>query len=569
MTVEAHEQVETQAVVATIGPPNALQVRTANGWIRVASHLVVWATVLIPVITVLNKGWIAIGDNAAIASKAFESLSPSPPLTGLVTTASSGIGHILYDPGPLEFWLLAIPVHLDPVHGELWGAALVAGVALSLAIEAAWSIGKAPASAVVALCCTLLLWASPASFENIAWNANFPMTLFLAAVVIGWAVADGRFGWWPLLVAVSSIAAQTHLIYLLPALILSALTPVVGMAITRRMISRRLLLLGFGVFALCWIAPVGQDLFSRSGNLNALASGNSGQHDLGLRYSLHLFGSILGPPPIWTQHQPGSFTALLVLVSHGSTLKGVLILCVLLSAAIYAARSGHRLLASLSLACLLASAGFIAGFAIFPVKNINSLLYLDVVLWLIGLMCWIVSMWFLAEVARSLLRRSSWHSAVSTVPPESSRITGSSTVLAIVALASSALVMLGSVRAVIALKPAESTVSWNRYDVDVVRAVSAAIEKEVTPRSIQFEMNGATTDPITWIWISEGVAWRLDADGWTPRVPILLANFMGLRSVGGGSYADVTVTMERDHVSGVTVSSCRGKPTICSRATRR
>src|ERR1700727_554324 len=44
-----------------------------------------------------------------------------------------------YDPGPLQYWLLAIPVHLDPRAGVVWGAALCCMVAASLAIEAAWS----------------------------------------------------------------------------------------------------------------------------------------------------------------------------------------------------------------------------------------------------------------------------------------------------------------------------------------------------------------------------------------------------------------------------------------------
>ena len=33
--------------------------------------------------------------------------------------------HVAFDPGPLLFWMLALPVRMDPAHGVLWGAALV------------------------------------------------------------------------------------------------------------------------------------------------------------------------------------------------------------------------------------------------------------------------------------------------------------------------------------------------------------------------------------------------------------------------------------------------------------
>ena len=59
----------------------------------------------------------------------------SPPLVGMLSTAGT-VGHNIFDPGPLLFWLLAIPVRIDPAHGALWGAALLGGAAMSVAVEA-------------------------------------------------------------------------------------------------------------------------------------------------------------------------------------------------------------------------------------------------------------------------------------------------------------------------------------------------------------------------------------------------------------------------------------------------
>ena len=84
----------------------------------------------------LLRGWRPFSDDAAIASRAYESLSLHPPLIGRISSAYIGTGHLLFDPGPLLFYVLAVPVHLDPSHGLFWGLVLVAAAVLSISIEA-------------------------------------------------------------------------------------------------------------------------------------------------------------------------------------------------------------------------------------------------------------------------------------------------------------------------------------------------------------------------------------------------------------------------------------------------
>jgi len=45
-------------------------------------------------------------------------------------------GHAVFGPGPLQSWILAAPVHIDPAQGALWGA--VIAVLAVLAVRAAW-----------------------------------------------------------------------------------------------------------------------------------------------------------------------------------------------------------------------------------------------------------------------------------------------------------------------------------------------------------------------------------------------------------------------------------------------
>jgi hypothetical protein len=77
------------------------------GAVRVASHVAVWTGVLTPMVAELSRGWRPFGDDAAIASRAYEALSLHPPLTGLATVASVGTGRAPYDPGPPLFYLLS------------------------------------------------------------------------------------------------------------------------------------------------------------------------------------------------------------------------------------------------------------------------------------------------------------------------------------------------------------------------------------------------------------------------------------------------------------------------------
>jgi hypothetical protein len=113
-------------------------------------------------------------------------------MVGQATRLAKGV----FDPGPLQYWLLAIPVHLDPTHGVLWGAALFCLVACSLAVEAAWSVlGAAGGLCASGLIVGLMLWI-PGIAVTPSWNPWFGMVFFIAALAAAWAVMSGHRGWW-------------------------------------------------------------------------------------------------------------------------------------------------------------------------------------------------------------------------------------------------------------------------------------------------------------------------------------------------------------------------------------
>ena len=153
------------------------------------------------------------------------SLPPYGPLVGQATALRNGA----FDPGPLQYWLLAIPVHLNPRVGVVWGAALWCIVAASLAIEAARSaFGTFGALAAAGIILGCVVW-EPLVAAQPYWNPWLGMLFFLATLAAGLAVVSGRRRWWPVLVITASVAAQAHLMFALASVAIVLLALVVGL----------------------------------------------------------------------------------------------------------------------------------------------------------------------------------------------------------------------------------------------------------------------------------------------------------------------------------------------------
>jgi len=181
--------------------------------LRVVAHLAAWLPFVAGAVRLIRDGWRPVGDEAAIALRSWNSLTAHGPMVGQATRLAHGV----FDPGPLEYWLLAIPVHLDTAHGVLWGAVICCLVACSLAIEAAWSVlGAAGGLCASGFIIGLVMW-TPDITAPPSWNPWFGVVFFTAALAAAWAVMSGRRGWWPGLVVTASIAAHSILFFTVPS----------------------------------------------------------------------------------------------------------------------------------------------------------------------------------------------------------------------------------------------------------------------------------------------------------------------------------------------------------------
>src|SRR5258706_12422913 len=151
--------------------------------LRAGAHVLAWLPFVFAAARSVASGWRPVSDNAAIALRSWDVLTAHAPLVGQATRLAGGV----YELGPLQYWLLTLPVHVDPLHGVLWGAALWCMVAASLTIEAAWAaagrLGRALAARVVL---GGLSWI-PATTLLPRRNPRFGLKFFLAplAVVAG------------------------------------------------------------------------------------------------------------------------------------------------------------------------------------------------------------------------------------------------------------------------------------------------------------------------------------------------------------------------------------------------
>jgi hypothetical protein len=248
-------------------------------------------------------------------------------------------------------------VHVDPVRGVLWGAAVGCMAGASLAVEAAWSVlGRIGGVAAGGAVLVMIAW-RPGTAAKPYWNPWFGAVFFLAALAAGWAVMSGRHWWFPVLVVTGSVAAQAHLMFALAWAALVPLALIAGLGgASRANAGYRWALTGLAAGTVCWAAPFIQQLTSGHGNLAALVTHQGGGQRTGLAFALNTFTAATRPLPLWwplpRQHLDvaqlaGSHTALFAVA--------VLFVTAALAAAVFALRC--RPLASLAATGLIVEDG--------------------------------------------------------------------------------------------------------------------------------------------------------------------------------------------------------------------
>lgn len=524
--------------------------------VRLTAHIGIWVPFAYALVRSLEHGWVALSDAAIIALRSWDVLTAHGPLVGQATRLGQG----MFDLGPLEYWLLAVPVHLDPRHGSLWGAALWCMLAGSLAIEAAWSVaGMLGGLAASGIILGAIAW-YPQIAAGPSWNPSIGAMFFLAALAAAWAVMSGNRGWWPLLVVSASIAAQAHLMFALASVLIVVLAFIIALIDSIRSGAGyqgyRWTVIGVIAAAACWAAPLGQQFTARPGNMTVLVS-NQGGRGAGLTFGLRTLAGATEPPAYWWK--PLTSLGYLGLVwrrSAGFGYFSVVLVAVVLIIALWLLRS--RRTASLAALTLLLSVAVVVTFADIPAASVaattstgSSLTYLMIPLFPAGVLTGLIVATTLVLAGKQLLSQARQRAPA----PGGASSRAPRTAMGLLAARTTALA------AVLVLAMAAWTAAQTDHwpgparDVPVqagaaLKAVGFAagqIERAVPSQPIALAVK--TSDPSYRRKLTFGIAYALRTAGYLPKISPNLAVQLGPRYAYRGKQMPLVTVSARSGFS--------------------
>jgi hypothetical protein len=276
----------------TVGPP------PDDGWARAPRRLrdlrgrdLVFAVVLLVLVLVpfavalvraFRDGWVPSGDEANIATRALDVFSRHPPRTGLPSTSALYGDKISTNhPGPIEFYLIAVPLRVFGMSAGplLTAAAINAGFGLI----ALWVFFRRLGLSAMLWAGVVLLavnWSAGTSVLTDTLSSNMTMYALLGTAVLGWALVDGDLRLLPLTALVASYAAQQHLA---AGLIVVVLAVAVAVSLAVQIVLRvrrgdtkitkvtiRWLLAALAVAVACWAPVFDDELRNHPGNLTEI-----------------------------------------------------------------------------------------------------------------------------------------------------------------------------------------------------------------------------------------------------------------------------------------------------------
>jgi hypothetical protein len=266
-------------------------------------------------------------------------------------------------PGPWSFYLVAPFYRLG--GASAWGMQLGSVAVNSAAFVGVVLVGRRLAGTAGAFVLAAVVAVAIRGFGldvlTHPWNPYFPLALWLLLLVAAWAVLAGDHRLAVVVAVCATVAAQTHVPYLVSSVAVSVL--VLGSLVVQwrradgeqRDAVRRSTLLSLAVTFVMWVPPIVDQLRREPGNFTMLYGHFTGEPteplisagtaaEVFLRH-LDVFGAGWA---VLTRSDGFVHRSGLPVTSTGSAFSGAVVLVFWLAAAIVANRRGHRLLNSLN-----------------------------------------------------------------------------------------------------------------------------------------------------------------------------------------------------------------------------
>ncbi len=509
----------SDTAIAAVGTGAGPVTRTVRGGtaLRIVCHLTAELPFVVLGVVEMTRGWRPLYDNAGMALRSYQVFSSHTPLVGHQMAVSVG-SHAVFGPGPIQNWLLAVPVRIDPAQGVLWGSLLGVLAAAAIAVEAGWAVDGCWGAAVASGSVLVLALARPDVSLDVASNAWFGLFFLVTATASGLATATGRLRWWPVTVVTATVVVQCQAAFAPPAVAVCLLAPVIGV-VARRKAHQRVgpawLAVGLGAGVVVWAAPVVQQATTHPGNLTLIvrASRDSGP-TIGWSAALRAFGGASSVPPSWVHPLPSSAAATvhaIVWLFSGPAWWGIVVLALLATVAVVAWRAGRLSLAAMALLTLALAVGAIAAMGSVPGSQFLVITYLGA-LWIpVGTAVWITLAWAAGALVFVALRRRKGNGAehVQSVGRGRGRPTAVTTAIVLVAL--SAGVVWRGLDRMDGITP--TLAGWPAAHATAALADAAA---RVAPHG-PFRLQVAGSGSVTVFAVETGVDYLLVTRGLDPR----------------------------------------------------
>ena len=206
-----------------------------------AAGLAAAIPVLRSTIGAANAGWVPAGDDGIIATRGWDVFTSHTPLVGQYSEAGLVVhGQVMHSPGPMLYWLIALPARF----GGVTSIEVTMGVVNTLAIIGCVILARRRGGLVLmfaaALGIALMCQSLPTESLHDIWNPAAGLFPFLLLIFVAWSIACGDYRLMPFAVVIASYVTQTHLMYAAPTAVLVAVA-VGGLALgwwERRRIER-------------------------------------------------------------------------------------------------------------------------------------------------------------------------------------------------------------------------------------------------------------------------------------------------------------------------------------------
>jgi hypothetical protein len=335
----------------------------------------------------LIDGWLPAGDQANIATRAYDVFTSHSSLVGLHSDASAVTNHAVYSLGPMLFWLLALPARFASPGWMTLTMGLLNTLAIIGVVVLARRRGGLPLMLITAVGLILMSRSLAPEVLHDVWNPSAGLFPFTLLTFLCWSLACGEHRLLPLTVLVVSFVVQCQLAFVPPCLGLLAVG-LAGLAIhlgwgergsggerTKR--NRSVLRWGavaLIVAAVCWAPPLIDQIEHRPGNLTEVVkTATTHTPKLGASVGWHAVVRAIGVPPWWLKDPASPWNRKFEVRTGSSTLATVtaaLILIALLAvAAIGILRRRAELWAG-ALIALALCAGLMAVASATPTKRV-------------------------------------------------------------------------------------------------------------------------------------------------------------------------------------------------------